>query len=167
MKNQTDYTSKLYAGIDPGKRGAIAILDEGACIIEMFNTPMLGKEYDVAGIREVLSKYELTHIAIERVNAIQGRVGGASNFNFGQGYGLLQGLVAGLQIPYTLVGPKIWQKLCWLGVSKQDDNKKTSLLAARRLYPKETFLATQRSKVPHDGLVDAALIAHYCVKSIA
>ena len=40
------------------------------------------------------------------------------------------------------------------------DTKATSLNAARRIFPGETFLATPRSKKPHDGLVDAALIAY-------
>lgn len=44
------------------------------------------------------------------------------------------------------------------------DTKATSLLAAKRLFPDETFLATQRSKVPHDGIVDAVLIGLYCVR---
>lgn len=42
------------------------------------------------------------------------------------------------------------------------DTKATSLLAAKRLFPNETFLATARSKVPHDGIVDAVLIGEYC-----
>lgn len=44
------------------------------------------------------------------------------------------------------------------------DTKATSLLAAKRLFPEETFLATTRSKVPHDGIVDAVLIGLYCVR---
>ena len=60
-----------------------------------------------------------------------------------------------------MVVPQTWQKVCWEGVPKQDNTKATSLLAARRLFPAEKFLATQKSSVPHDGLVDAALLAKY------
>jgi hypothetical protein len=67
-----------------------------------------------------------------------------------------------------LVQPKKWQADIWANVDKiyktgkKIDTKKTSLMAAKRLFPNESFLATSRSRVPHDGIVDAALIAQYC-----
>jgi hypothetical protein len=45
------------------------------------------------------------------------------------------------------------------------DTKATSLIAAKRLFPEEKFLATSRSKVPHDGIVDAVLIGEYCKRN--
>jgi hypothetical protein len=39
--------------------------------------------------------------------------------------------------------------------------KESSLYVARQLWPDQNFLATERSRVPHDGVVDAALIAYY------
>jgi hypothetical protein len=42
------------------------------------------------------------------------------------------------------------------------DTKATSLIAAKRLFPDEKFLATTRSKVPHNGVIDAVLIGEYC-----
>ncbi len=41
------------------------------------------------------------------------------------------------------------------------DTKAMSLVAAQRIFPNESFLATERSSVPHDGLVDAALICEF------
>jgi len=35
------------------------------------------------------------------------------------------------------------------------------LSRARQLWPDESFLATAKSKKPHEGLIDAALIAYY------
>jgi crossover junction endodeoxyribonuclease RuvC len=123
--------------------------------------PVIGKEYDIQAIRDIFLSRDVFHAVIENVHAIQGKVGNSSNFNFGLGKGILMGLVAGLDIPYTLVNPKAWQKEVWEGVTRQTDNKKTSLLAAKRLFPSETFLATSRSRVPHDGIVDATLMAEY------
>ena len=81
--------------------------------------------------------------------------------------GIKQGILVAMEVQYIMVAPKTWQATAWSGVPVQkkstgkNDTKATSLLAARRLFPSETFLATERSKVAHDGLVDAALIAHH------
>jgi hypothetical protein len=39
--------------------------------------------------------------------------------------------------------------------------KVAALASANKLWPTERWLATTRSKTPHDGMVDAALIARY------
>jgi len=152
----------VYVGIDVGKSGGIAILGEDNSL-QLHTMPMIGKEYDIQSLKNIFTDEHLLiqHLAIENVHAIQGRTGNSSNFSFGLGKGILMGLVSGLNIPYTLVNPKTWQKIAWEGVTKQSDNKKTSLIAAKRLFPEESFLATERSRVPHDGIVDAALMAYY------
>lgn len=154
---------KIYVGIDVGKSGGLAKFNEDLKLLSLHVMPMIGKEYDIQELKNILTEpdEEIVHLAIENVHAIQGRTGNSSNFSFGLGKGILMGMVAGLEIPYTLVNPKTWQKIAWEGVTKQADNKKTSLVAAKRLFPTESFLATSRSRVPHDGLVDAALIGYY------
>jgi crossover junction endodeoxyribonuclease RuvC len=154
---------EVYAAFDVGKKGGLAFLDKELKLVNMHIMPMIGKEYDIQEIKNLLSnpEYDILHIGIENVHAIQGRTGNSSNFSFGLGKGILMGMVSGLNIPYTLVNPKTWQKVAWEGVTKQSDNKKTSLVAAKRLFPEQSFLATERSRVPHDGIVDATLIAYY------
>jgi len=156
--------SKIVIGIDVGKSGGIAKIypDDS---VEYFAMPMIGKEYDIQGIKEILTAKdgeEIVHVGIEHVHAIQQRAGASSNFSFGLGKGILMGLTEGLGLRYTLVNPKTWQKEAWEGVTRQKDNKQTSLLAAKRLFPGYSFLATERSRVPHDGIVDATLIGYYC-----
>ena len=155
--------TKVFVGFDPGKKGGIVMMDSNLNIVSKHIMPMIGKEYDIQELKNILTNegHEIVHLAIENVHAIQGRIGNSSNFNFGMGKGILMGISAGLGIPYTLVNPKAWQKIAWEGVTKQSDNKKTSLVAAKRVFPNESFIATSRSRVPHDGLVDAALIAYY------
>lgn len=43
----------------------------------------------------------------------------------------------------------------------QEDTKDVALKVAKRLWPKHNWLATKRSRKPHDGMIDAALIAEY------
>lgn len=58
------------------------------------------------------------------------------------------------------ITPQIWQKEMLPGC-KAGDTKPRALEAVKRLWPSESFLASGRCKVPHEGLVDAALIAEY------
>jgi hypothetical protein len=44
------------------------------------------------------------------------------------------------------------------------ESKKYALAKARELWTNETFYASPRCKTPHDGIVDAALIARYARK---
>ena len=39
--------------------------------------------------------------------------------------------------------------------------KVAALAVANKLWPQQRWIATNKSKVPHDGMIDAALIAHY------
>ena len=157
---------KFYAAFDPGKKGGFTIINNQGELVYKAIMPILGKEYDIQEIKAMLTIYKLSHLVIENVHAIQGKIGNSSNFNFGLGKGILMGLVSGLEIPFTLVNPKAWQKVAWEGVTKQTDNKKTSLIAAKRLFPGEDFLATSRSRVPHDGMVDASLMCYYIKREL-
>lgn len=163
-----------YLGVDPGVSGAFSVLDEQGNTVEMLVMPMIGKEYDVRSIIDFLSKYKNdSHIFIENVKAVSGvPVSSTSSFNFGFGVGLLNGIIQALEIPYTKVAVATWQKEMWEGVAEQKksngkkDTKTMSLIASRRLFPKDDFLATSRSRVPHDGLVDATLIAEHGRRSL-
>ena len=66
--------------------------------------------------------------------------------------------------------PTQWQKILFEGQTvmykkgkdkHKKDTKKMALAVAKRLWPSETFLATSRSSVAHDGLVDASMLADF------
>lgn len=145
-----------YIGIDIGTNGALACLDESSLFY------MLLKEDWIDYIR----KQKGSLVMIEDLHSIYGS-SAKSNFQFGVNNGLVMGALTALRIDYLKVHPKLWQKEMWRGVppilkNGKVDTKATSLEAARLLYPTETFLATKRSTTPHDGIVDAVLLAHYC-----
>lgn len=154
----------VFIGCDPGKSGGIVALDAMGNVLLTHAMPVIGKEYDLQKIHDLLDHYSRhkVYVGIENVHAIQGKAGNSSNFSFGLGKGILMGIVSGLKMPYLLVNPRQWQKETWEGVTKQSDTKKTSLIAAKRLFPDQDFLASERSRKPHDGIVDAMLIGEYC-----
>ena len=63
-------------------------------------------------------------------------------------------------IVWHRITPQSWQKVM-LPKCAKGDTKNRALQYARRAWPEETFLASPRCKVPHEGLIDAALIAEY------
>lgn len=171
---------EVIIGIDPGKTGGISVIFNGS-IMEYHKTPLISdKVIDIHMFANIindikqlcnLNGYKLI-MFIETVHAIYG-ASAKSTFEFGYVSSVPVTIAATLGISYVMVDPKTWQKPCWQGIpiqkkmekGKQKTNTKAmSLLAAKRLFPDEKFLGTERSRVPHDGIVDATLIAYFGFK---
>ena len=149
-------------GIDPGLTGAVAVLPEGL----FFDTPTASvkkggkKVYLVADMVAIFNAYVFdasfpdTHVYIEDVHAMPGQ-GVSSTFSFGRGYGLWEGIVAALGIPYTLVSPVRWKRAMMDGMGKE---KGASRVRAGQLFPR---FVGQLTRVKDHGRADALLIAEY------
>jgi hypothetical protein len=155
----------MYCGIDVGKKGAIAILNKNGDIIHKEVVPLVSKkELDFSRIKEIskIISDNCKHAAIENVKSIYGSSAN-SNFQFGRIFGNLEMLLHLSGVSVLYVKPKDWQKVIWSNLPTLSKNpKENSLNACKLLFPEENLLATKRSSVPHDGLVDAILIAEYC-----
>ena len=85
-------------------------------------------------------------------------------FNYGTHYGTIQGILISHSVEYTLVTPKEWQKqmIC---SNRSKDPKERALASANKIFKKTKgyWLASKRCKNAHDGMIDAALIARYCL----
>lgn len=139
-----------FVGIDPGKSGAMAIIDSFD-IIDII-------PFDIDNYIHALIKYiddASYSIYIEQVHAMPGQ-GVTSMFNFGKNYGMILGVLHGLNLRYTEVTPQKWKrKMC---VTK---DKKSSIIKAMELYPNANLYRTNRCKVQDNNLAEALLIAHY------
>lgn len=95
-----------------------------------------------------------------------------SMFSTGLGYGIFQGLLTGLGMKYTTVHPKTWQKEFGIGTKHNEiggvilNTKEQALLVCEELFPDVNLMASERSTVPHKGIVDALLIAMYGKRQI-
>ena len=151
--------SELIIGIDPGNTGAVAFLHDGD--VDVFDLPLMAN-----GKKQQLNPHELARIlaacvgrgsalaVIERVSAMPGN-GAASMFNFGMGFGVIQGVLAAMQIPYKLVTPQKWKKAAGL-IGKEKDNART---LAQQLYPSAPL-----GRKKDIGRADAILIAKYGIE---
>lgn len=168
-------SNKIYIGIDIGKDGGIASIHPDGSIMT-FRIPLIKDQIDTKGLGELIQTYSefgIDHIifALEDVHSIFG-TSAKSNFQFGRAAGLIEGYVTALKASHLFVAPKVWQAISLIGVpkvyevgkeGKKIDTKAMALIAAQRLFPKADLVAgaTARSKKPHNGIVDALLIAHY------
>lgn len=180
---------KHYIGCDPGKNGGIVVIDNNGNFVSKYIIPKVGDDIDIQSFYQIFEEIKnnaakinaLLHVCIEQVHSIFG-TSSKSNFTFGYVVGVLETLVVANKLPYSKIAPKEWQKNIWLQSeierepSKKVKNKKgvetiklgkiktkvTSLKAAKRLFPNVDLRATDRSRIPHDGLVDSLCIAEAC-----
>lgn len=177
-----------YFAFDPGKTGGWAFILPADGVypekVELGITPLIGKgkgaDFDLPRIKELLvsadCRCDKFLVAVEDVHAVQGS-GAATAFQFGRSLGIIEGLIAGLGVPYVKIYSKTWQKLCFEGIpiitkvntktktGLSTDTKAMSKLAAARLYPNVDLRKSAKADNPHDGITDALMIAHY-IKSL-
>lgn len=154
-----------YVAIDNGTTsGGICYLSELGQIVAM--TPMLhqttrkGHEVDVRAVSCWIRNLNITP---KNAVVVIEEPGGSKNYKAAVS---MAGCFQSLRALFELAGyrvvrltPNAWQKP-FLKAGK-GDTKKVALQMARSLWPEESFLATPRCKVAHEGMVDAACIAEH------
>lgn len=145
-----------FMAIDPGARGAIAVIHEDGTV-EL--APFSKENY-----LRVVSEHQCSRAVVEKVHAMPSQ-GVTSMFSFGENFGWIQGLLYAFSIPYDLVPPQKWKKEFGLlfpkGTDKRDI-KRHSIERAKTLFPGVSLLPTARCKVESDGLAEALLMAEFC-----
>ena len=154
-----------FLGIDPGKKGGLCVLDNTGQIRECIVMPTEGTDISPHLLWNELDRFRRDYHGLrawtERVNSREGSSGKAM-FTFGKGFGYLVMAMVGLKIPFQMVPPSTWTKEMHKGLGKQyRDTKDRSLAMARRLWPDQTWLETDRCRKPHDGMYEAALIGEW------
>lgn len=140
---------RVTAGIDPGKKGGIAVLYEDGT--DVF-------PYSDEGLIDLCRSYANTgglFVCLEKVHSMPGQ-GVAGTFAFGKGYGYICGVLEAFGIPYQEIPPQKWKREYSLG-----SNKKQSIETARKLFPGVSLKASERCTSDHDGMAEALLIALY------
>lgn len=159
----------IYLGIDNGIGGALAVYDSEANTMETFVMPVVKvqkakgnkNEYNIPAIIEWFNQFNhsVKMVTLEKAQPFPGQ-GAVSMFSIGRGFGIMEGILAGMRFPYMVVHPKTWQKKMFEGVA-HTDTKQASILVAQRLFPGVKFIASDKATKLHNGMSDAALMAYY------
>ncbi|MFK7825779.1 MAG: hypothetical protein AB8G05_16620 [Oligoflexales bacterium] len=97
----------------------------------------------------------VTKCFIEKCQSRPGQ-GIQAMFNYGVHFGEILGFLAARKVPHVLVNPRRWQAKM-LGNFNKGESKKA---AYAKDWPSASFVPIGGKK-PHDGIVDACLIAEY------
>lgn len=144
-------------GIDPGCSGALVLITSSGGYVAHLAMPTIkvGTKSRVNGaaIAAWLRDYDISHAFLEQVGAMPGQ-GTASMFTFGHAAGVAEGILQGLNIPYTLVTPQAWKKSVGLIGSDKDAARSRAI----QLYP---ALRALDAKAKGQAIADALLIARH------
>lgn len=146
---------KHYLGIDPGKEGALAVLNDKGEWIQIEDMP--GNVIDT--IKLINWMPTISRAAIEQPFA-GGKMGKPSCMSFGIAVGELRGVLASIGIPFHMVKPQDWQRVFGVvGKSKGND----SINQCLKLYSSAPLIEYNRKgeEVRKDGRSDALLIARW------
>lgn len=154
----------MIIGIDNGLDGGLcAISKYDGLIIDRCAMPTLKR----AGKREVdtMAIYNwIRNLHTEPLIAIEEPLKHAKTSqamrSMGISFGKILGMCESHDIKVRPIQVLDWQKKM-LGKVPKSQTKVFALRKATELAPEEDWLATARSYVPHDGIVDAFLIARY------
>jgi len=158
----------IYVGIDNGISGGLAAISDhpGVDIIAMLPMPVSkarkGNEVNIRAIHLWLSETTGGNLsnAVYVVEEPGGSKSAKAAASMTGSFHALRGFFETKFLRWERITPKAWQRKLIPGC-KTGDTKARALEAAGRIWPHETFLASPRCRVPHDGLIDAALIAEF------
>lgn len=154
---------RLTLGIDPGTSGAIVVLADGEPV-KLLDMPAndrldIGREVNpvslAAQLRGLSMQYPGAHVmaALELVGS-RPMEGSRSVFRFGEGYGVVKGVLGALGIGWVDVRPQAWKKHHGLIGTAKD---------AARIYAMQRFprVALSLKRKRDGGRADALLIARW------
>ena len=157
-----------FIGVDPGKKGAIAILDGYGEIVALDDMPVAGNAVSGTLLTDFIedslngvmpgddAEGEFVHAVVEQVHSMP-KQGVASSFDFGKSYGIVLGVLAGARIPWVDVSPIRWKRSLRLSADKEQARRR-----ALERWPRHAELFKFKK---HSDRAEAALLALWLVES--
>ncbi|MFY8215265.1 MAG: hypothetical protein ACOVMP_01535 [Chthoniobacterales bacterium] len=157
--------SRVVIGIDNGLTGGIvALSDHPGPPIASMPMPTRGKakgnEVDALAVKYFILRFIDNNLTVILENPGKHSPGVQALCSMWDSYGAIRGVLESRGIRHHRITPQMWQKVMLPGCAK-GDTKPAALARARQLWPAESWLASPRCSKPHDGMIDAALIAEY------
>jgi crossover junction endodeoxyribonuclease RuvC len=160
---------RIIIGIDPGIKGAVAAVRESdRGLIEVIDCPTRRVDrttiYDVPEMAHTIRRLALAGdatVILEQAQSMPGQ-GVKSMYSVGRSFGLWEGILAALDVPFRTVRPSVWMKKLFAGMPGENKGKFRSIQFALQMFP-NIMLTPQRCRTPKDGRADAACLAYWGV----
>lgn len=155
----TEENHRFFLGIDPGKKGAAALLREDGSLV----TALPFSEGNFLGLVDLILSLpdgpESVRCCLEKVHAMP-KQGSVSMFSFGRSVGWITGVLDLAGIPYQEIPPQTWKREFGLNSDKQK-----SVDVCHRLFPSAP-LVPPGCRVPQDGMAEALLMAEFARRKL-
>lgn len=167
MAQHAEYRQAIL-GIDPGKQGGFCLLSPCGKNMRLWKMPLTGGKVCPVQIatlyKEIFTlcrKPPLTFVEKAQVMKTDGKVGMGSYF---KGYGFLF-MTALWDWPIVEVPPGTWCRTMHAGIDgkmhPKDKSRKYIAQHLPHLYVKGSEMWPERMQKPHEGLMDAYMIAEF------
>lgn len=158
---------RTYIGADNGLDGGLVALDSDGAIVGRIVMPTIvckkGREVDAGEVANFVTSFHAPTVLIE--SASKHSPGKLALCSTWFSFGITKTAVALSGVPLSIVQPQAWQKAFWtrprLPRGEKFDTKAAALKAANEIWPGQDWTKSTRATKPHDGMVDAALIAEH------
>lgn len=153
----------LYVGIDPGLDGGIVTLDGDGRVMTygaMALLPGKPRRIDWDACAMLLERVRVGgFVTVEQQPHMPLKFGGGKANHARGGWVAWEFGCKLLKIPHACPRPQQWQRD--MLIPGKGDTKQRALVTAQRLWPGRDWRASERCRKPHEGIVDAALIAEW------
>jgi len=152
-------------GIDPGSQGALALVYDDGTLAEVVDMPYAARMTNGHEVRLLLERWRpLVDLVVLELVGPRPHEGSAASFTFGQGFGILRGVLIGAGMTTELVTPGAWKASMGLPPIKGESDaarKDRARLKAQDTWPGSAELFKRKKD---DGRAEAALIGLYGLK---
>lgn len=136
----------IYLGIDPGRHGAIAILNAAANELTVHDMPDT-----TAALHDLIAGLPIVKIALLEKPFFPRMIGINNAVKIAEAYGILKGALAWRSIPAREIAPADWKKRLALSSNKSASREKAAMA-----FPDAADLFR---RVKDDGRAEAALLS--------
>ena len=161
----------FYYGIDCGLKGFLVCINNKGKLVIARKMPVIteGKKskIDVSSLAVLFAdlgrQQDCQTFILENPGGHAPSAAGLRSMTYS--FAVMETLLINNGLKYHTVTARTWQKEFWqrpkLPKDVKFDTKAAALKAANKIWPDQKWLPSARHTKPHDGMVDAALLAEY------
>jgi crossover junction endodeoxyribonuclease RuvC len=156
----TNVAEEYIIGIDVGVNGALSIVGATGDLIAVFDMPCLAdgpkgrRAINAALLAELVAKAHATQAFVESIGP-RPQEGAVGAFSFGRCKGIVEGVLAALDVPVRFIAPPVWKRIIGIPPGKVGTKDMARSEAIRR-WPHHAALF---ARVKDADRAEAALIA--------
>ena len=162
---------RYYVGIDCGLDGGIASVDANGQLKHTLIMPTVprgkGRQINLQGMAAMIKSLSEADrhytFIVENPGAHAPSAAGLRSMTYS--FAVVETLLAAYGLKYHVVLSQKWQKTFWskpkMPKGQKFNTKAAALNVANQIFPGEQWLKSDRCTKPHDGMIDAALLAEY------